>query len=196
MDESGNLRLPSRADYYEDPSGGPLSIAELACEDSEDFQPTIYYLEDMDKVIGKNESDYAKITLSSFLTALDGVKRLADGIIIIATTNNKDSLESSIIGRPGRFERIYEFNKPGPLEIEKYLSLKNIVIGNKTITQEYVKQLERKNYSMAFVEEFVLSCTTQSDSNKISKAVADSVLADISTFNKTEVINEGIGFNT
>ncbi len=184
LNPDGTLSLPQHAEPYE--NGSLLSLGKLASGDDDENPPEIYYLEDMDKVIGKNDADFARITLSNFLTAIDGVSRLANGLILIGTTNHKDRLESAIIGRPGRFDRVYEFAKPTNVEIYKFFERRNFLIKNKEVTAEYSDLMMRKNFSMAFVEDFILSCVTKVDKQIISKSVADSVIKDLGQYNKLE----------
>lgn len=196
IDNSGQLKLPHHYNdnsYYEDDITG-LNIHKIVTGEHEDSPPEIFYLEDMDKVIGRNDEDFSKITLSDFLTAIDGVKRLADGIILIGTTNNKDRLETAILGRPGRFERIYEIDRPGKIQILDFFKHKKFVIENKSTSENYANILFNKKFSMAFVEEFVLSCITDLENHTISKKVAESVLDTLETYNKLELKETSVGF--
>jgi SpoVK/Ycf46/Vps4 family AAA+-type ATPase len=185
LDQDGTLRLPQHAEPYE--NGTILSLSKLASGDDDENPPEIYYLEDMEKVIGKNDNDFGRITLSNFLTAIDGVSRLANGLILIGTTNHKDKLEGAILGRPGRFDRVYEFAKPTNTEIYRFFERRNFLIKNKEVTAEYSDLMMRKNFSMAFVEDFILSCVTKVDKQIISRSVADSIISDLEQFNKLEV---------
>lgn len=190
----GTLNLPLMDDpYYENSA---LNLAKMATGQSDDTPPEIFYLEDMDKVIGKNENDFAKITLSDFLTALDGVSRLANGIIIIGTTNYIDRMENSILGRPGRFDRIYEFPKPTKTEILKFFEWRNFLIKDKKTTDHYSDIMVKKNFSMAFVEDFVLAGVTKTNHHKISTSYADSLIKDLELYNKLEIKTGNIGFAT
>ena len=191
LDQDGTLRLPQHAEPYE--NGSTLSLSRLASGDDDENPPEIYYLEDMEKVIGKNENDFGRITLSNFLTAIDGVSRLANGLILIGTTNHKDRLESAILGRPGRFDRVYEFAKPTNTEIYKFFERRNFLIQNKKVTINYSNLMMEKNFSMAFVEDFILSCVTKVDKQIISTSVADSIIKDLEQYNKLEV-ESNMGF--
>ncbi len=192
LDQDGTLRLPQHAEPY-DESGSVLSLSKLSCGDDEENPPEIYYLEDMEKVIGKNNDDFGRITLSNFLNAIDGVSRLADGLIIIGTTNHKDRLESAILGRPGRFDRVYEFAKPTNVEIYKFFERRNFLIQDKKVTTKYSNLMMEKNFSMAFVEDFILSCVTKTDKKIISTSDADSIIKDLEQYNKLDV-DSNIGF--
>jgi DNA polymerase III delta prime subunit len=192
IDTDGTLRLPQQEVPYENGSSN-LSLSKLASGDDDENPPEIYYLEDMEKVIGKNNDDFGRISLSNFLTAIDGVSRLADGLIIIGTTNYKDRLENAIIGRPGRFDRVYEFAKPTNKEIYKFFERRNFLIQDKKVTINYSKLMMEKNFSMAFVEDFILSCVTKVNKHIISTSIADSVIKDLGQYNQLEA-KSNLGF--
>jgi SpoVK/Ycf46/Vps4 family AAA+-type ATPase len=177
IDNRGVLSLPQefRLDEYRNQES--LDLHELAFESDPDVSPSIYYLEDMDKVLGKNDADHSRITLANFLNAIDGVNKLADGVIIVGTTNNKDALADSILGRPGRFDRVYEFTPPEKKEIIKFFNNKNFLVENVKKTETYASKMYEKNFSMAFVEDFVVSCVSQS--NKKDNIVTDTVAKDV-----------------
>ncbi len=193
LGDDGTLRLPQHAEPY-DESGSLLSLSKLASGDDDENPPEVYYLEDMEKVIGKNDNDFGRITLSNFLTAIDGVSRLADGLILIGTTNHRDSLANAILGRPGRFDRVYEFAKPTNAEIYKFFERRNFLIQNKKVTIDYSNLMMEKNFSMAFVEDFILSCVIKLDKQIVTTSVADSIIKDLEEYNKLDV-ESNIGFN-
>jgi DNA polymerase III delta prime subunit len=193
IESDGTLRLPQHAEPYIE-NGSLLSLGKLASEDDDENPPEIYYLEDMEKVIGKNDDDFGRVTLSNFLTAIDGVTRLANGLILIGTTNHKDRLQNAILGRPGRFDRVYEFAKPTKREIYKFFERRKFLIQDEKITDEYSVLMVKKNFSMAFVEDFLLSCTMKTDKHTISISDADLIINDLEQYNKLEV-EANIGFN-
>jgi AAA+ superfamily predicted ATPase len=192
INNDGTLNLPSYADLYD--NNTTLDLYKLAIGNDQDCPPEVYYLEDMDKVIGKNDADFGRITLSNFLTTLDGVSRLADGVIIIGTTNYKDNLESSILGRPGRFERVFEFPKPGPNEIMEFFKRKKFLIDTTKNTQRIANIMVEKKFSMAFVEDFVLTGIIQIEKHSITLQQAEDIIQDLEHYNKLEAQTEGIGF--
>lgn len=65
---------------------------------------SIIVFEDIDRLFEKND----KITMSGLLNSIDGIFE-SDGRILIMTTNNKDSLDSSLI-RDGRCDKHYLFD--------------------------------------------------------------------------------------
>ncbi len=192
IDSDGTLRLPQfEIPYLEN---DVFNLAKMAAGEDEDNPPQIFYLEDMDKIIGKNDADFGKITLSNFLTAIDGVSRLANGLIIIGTSNYIDKLENSILGRPGRFDRIYEFKKPAAEEILRFFERRKFLIKNKETTNDYANSMVKKNFSMAFVEDFVLTSVTKTSKHTISILDANSLIKDLEHYNKLEDKAGSIGF--
>ncbi|KYK22727.1 hypothetical protein AYK24_00435 [Thermoplasmatales archaeon SG8-52-4] len=196
IEKDGTIKMPH--EYYDQPFADDRSfdIEKFAIGHETDNPVSIYYLEDMDKVIGRNDDDYAKITLSDFLTAIDGVSRLANGLIIIGTTNNTDQLSSAILGRPGRFDRIYEFKKPDISGILGFFKRRQFEIKNEKTTEEYVPKLVKKGFSMAFVEDFVMSSITHYERQTISIKEADYIVVELEKYNKFNVQTESMGFNT
>jgi SpoVK/Ycf46/Vps4 family AAA+-type ATPase len=192
IDHDGTLKLPQyELPYNEDTV---FDLAKMTTGEDEDNQPQIFYLEDMDKIIGKNDADFGRITLSNFLTAIDGVTRLANGLIIIGTSNYIDRLENSILGRPGRFDRVYEFKKPTSKEILTFFERRKFLIKDRKTTDDYANSLVKKKFSMAFVEDFVLTSVTKSGKHTISVSDADSLIEDLKHFNKLESNADNIGF--
>jgi SpoVK/Ycf46/Vps4 family AAA+-type ATPase len=192
IDHDGVLKLPQHGVPYSEDS--MFNLAKMVTGEDEENPPQIFYLEDMDKIIGKNENDFSRITLSNFLTAIDGVSRLADGLIIIGTSNYIDRLANSILGRPGRFDRIYEFQRPAAKEILKFFERRKFLIKDKKTTNNYAKFMVNKNFSMAFVEDFVLTSVTKSNKFTISISDADSLIEDLEHYNKLEAKEGNMGF--
>src|SRR5262249_50595212 len=79
--------------------------------------PCLLILEDLDALI--------KPTNRSFLlNELDGFAENT-GLCVLATTNFPERLDASILDRPSRFDRKYQFDLPGELERFAYLKLWN-----------------------------------------------------------------------
>jgi SpoVK/Ycf46/Vps4 family AAA+-type ATPase len=66
--------------------------------------PCIVVLEDLDSLIDKSNRSF-------FLNELDGFAENT-GVVILATTNHPDQIDSAIIDRPSRFDRKYFFELP------------------------------------------------------------------------------------
>jgi len=133
--------------------------------------PTLYYLEDLDKAVGKNTADFGKVPLSSLLQFLDGVNQLSD-VLIVATTNYIDELAEALISRPGRFDTIYKIDKPDNYQVKNMFDYYNINIENEELI---VNQLQGS--SMAFVEEFIKVAKTVYRRNKLTEKEAFEILS-------------------
>jgi SpoVK/Ycf46/Vps4 family AAA+-type ATPase len=84
----------------------------------------IILLEDIDRIFAtkvvEKDSSMAAVSFSTFLNCLDGVSN-ADGLIVIATANNPKNLDSAILERPGRFDRVVNFPNPNAELRKEYL---------------------------------------------------------------------------
>lgn len=72
--------------------------------------PAIVLLEDLDNVFHgrENVAQGSLVTFDCLLNCLDGVEKV-DGILIFVTTNHPEKLDSALIGRRGRIDRVVEF---------------------------------------------------------------------------------------
>ena len=75
--------------------------------------PSIVVLEDLDSMIHNHNRSF-------FLNELDGF-RVNTGVVVLATTNHPDKLDSAILNRPSRFDRKYHFELPGKTERLAYI---------------------------------------------------------------------------
>jgi len=89
------------------------TIAE-AFEYAQEQAPGLLFIEDLSDLIGQ------QVRLSAFLNLLDGVRTI-NGLFVIATTNDINSLTSSITDRPSRFDQKFEIPAPSKEMIKEYL---------------------------------------------------------------------------
>jgi hypothetical protein len=153
----------------------------------------VIIMEDLEKKIGLNDKDHSILTLSNFLNELDGAAKNLDGVIFIGTTNDQVELADSIIGRPGRFDRVWVFKSPTPTLILEFFKNRNFTISGGSLDQEYANQLSKFKASMAFVEDFVVTCKLQEISNNVSEKTAAMVLSKIREHKKLKKeLSEGV----
>ena len=76
--------------------------------------PCIVVLEDLDSMIDNKNRAF-------FLNELDGFQSNT-GVVVLATTNHPEKLDSSILDRPSRFDRKYYFHLPGETERQAYVA--------------------------------------------------------------------------
>jgi hypothetical protein len=106
--------------------------------------PSILCFEDVDSLFQDQHG------LSHFLNRIDGLHPL-EGVLILATTNHPEQLDSALTERPSRFDRIFTFGNPGPEQRRDYL--------RQGFGPAYDEQLvdETDGFSMAQVKEVYLS---------------------------------------
>jgi hypothetical protein len=75
--------------------------------------PSVIVLEDIDRYFSqKTEKDQgAKVSLQHLLNCLDGATTRG-GVIVVATANDPQVLDTAILRRPGRFDRVVGFPNP------------------------------------------------------------------------------------
>jgi AAA+ superfamily predicted ATPase len=76
--------------------------------------PCVVVFEDLDSMIDDNNRSF-------FLNELDGFQSNT-GVVVLATTNHPDKLDSSILDRPSRFDRKYYFHLPTEPERLAYIN--------------------------------------------------------------------------
>jgi len=98
--------------------------------------PAIIVLEDLDRCfpVNKESESGCRISLQQLLNHLDGVGN-QDGIIVVATANNPCILDSAILRRPGRFDRVIGFQNPSAELRERYLCQMNAALRSEELSE-------------------------------------------------------------
>ncbi|KYC35937.1 ATPase [Scytonema hofmannii PCC 7110] len=114
--------------------------------------PCILVLEDLDSLVEAENRSF-------FLNELDGFAANT-GIVILATTNYPDRIDSAILERPSRFDRKYYFELPALTERTAYLSLwndkfKEAMRLSETVITQIAEMTD--GFSFAYLKELVLS---------------------------------------
>jgi hypothetical protein len=78
--------------------------------------PSLVIFEDLDRLFGRsvdppNPHNRTRITFQHLLGCLDGLGS-QDGVIVVATANDPTALDTAILRRPGRFDRVVVFPRP------------------------------------------------------------------------------------
>lgn len=76
--------------------------------------PVILVLEDLDALVTDANRSY-------FLNELDGFGE-NDGLVVLASTNHPEQLDTALLDRPSRFDRKYQFGLPALRERQTYLA--------------------------------------------------------------------------
>jgi len=73
--------------------------------------PSLFLLEDIDRIFSKHEKQISTVTKDCLFNCLDGVEEL-DGVLVLATANYPEDLDSAFLNRPSRFDTIIELSVP------------------------------------------------------------------------------------
>jgi AAA+ superfamily predicted ATPase len=114
--------------------------------------PCILILEDIDSLVDDENRSF-------FLNELDGFAA-NEGIVILATTNHPERIDSAILNRPSRFDRKYHFELPALTERIAYISLwNNKIQPTMCLSDAVVTQISEMTdgFSFAYLKELFLS---------------------------------------
>ena len=131
------------------------NIAELF-ERARAIKPCIVVLEDLDSMIDDKNRAF-------LLNELDGFKSNT-GVVVLATTNHPEKLDSAILDRPSRFDRKYYFELPAEAERLAYIGKWNEELQpelrvSKCAAVEVVRKTQ--NFSFAYLKELFVSSMVQ-----------------------------------
>ena len=118
--------------------------------------PSVVVLEDLDSMIDNNNRSF-------FLNELDGFQSNT-GVIVIATTNHPQKLDSSILDRPSRFDRKYYFQLPAESERLAYVARWNEELQPELRVSESGAQRvvgETEGFSFAYMKELFVAATVE-----------------------------------
>ena len=116
------------------------------------LRPCVLVLEDLDSLVNDENRSF-------FLNQLDGFEQ-NHGMIVLATTNHAERIDSAIIDRPSRFDRKYHFNRPALEERSQYLAdWQQRLSGECGWTAEQVDPIAAitEAFSFAYLKELVVS---------------------------------------
>lgn len=119
-------------------------------------QPTIVVLEDLDSMINN-------ATRAFFLNELDGF-RVNTGVVVLATTNHPEKLDTAILDRPSRFDRKYTFDLPGEAERLAYVEKWNRELQPELRLSNHVAPAivnETDGFSFAYLKELFVASLAQ-----------------------------------
>ncbi len=116
------------------------------------LRPCVLVLEDLDSLVTDENRSF-------FLNQLDGFEQ-NHGLIVLATTNHPDRIDSAIIDRPSRFDRKYHFNLPSLEERKDYLASWQNRLSSESgwLSSEVLAIAEATDgFSFAYLKELVIS---------------------------------------
>lgn len=121
--------------------------------------PSVFFLEDIDRIFDPDTGPKTRVTMDHLLNCLDGIK-VNDGLVVVATANNPKVLDSAILSRPGRFDKVVQIDVPDHKLRERYLG--HLFRKLPSITAKDVTYMadETEGVSMAFLKEvFVVTAS-------------------------------------
>ena len=141
--------------------------------------PCVIVLEDLDSMIDNNNRAF-------FLNELDGFHSNT-GMVVLATTNHPEKLDSSILDRPSRFDRKYYFQLPADAERRAYIARWNCELQREMrITEKGASRLvsDTQDFSFAYLKELLVSSMVQWVSSGGSRSMDEVILAQTDLLRK------------
>lgn len=169
-------------------------------EMAQDLSPSIVLIEDVDLIAQEREEfGYSRgSALLTLLSVLDGVEE-CDGVITIATTNCKETLDKAISKRPSRFDRIIYFPRPALKQRAELILLLCRKVPLDVNMQEYLAR-KTENFTPAQIQEVIYSLAIDYCNNNtgdkpecliLTRQEVDIAIGKINRDNK----QQGIGFS-
>jgi len=147
--------------------------------------PCVLVLEDLDSMIDEDNRTF-------FLNELDGF-HANTGVVVLATTNDPEKLDSSILDRPSRFDRKYYFQLPADAERSAYIAKWNCELEHEMrVTEAGAARVvcETHDFSFAYLKELLVASMVQWVSSGGSGSMDEVILAQVdllrSQMNSTE----------
>lgn len=134
--------------------------------------PSIVVLEDLDSMIDNKNRSF-------FLNELDGFQSNT-GVIVLATTNHPQKLDTSILDRPSRFDRKYYFQLPAEEERLAYIATWNEDLQPELRVSDAVAQkvvTETEGFSFAYLKELFVAAMVQWMSSGGSGSMDEVIIA-------------------
>jgi len=125
-----------------------------------ELRPCILIFEDLDSLINQENRSF-------FLNQLDGFER-NHGLMVIATTNHPENIDSAILDRPSRFDRKYNFPLPELEQRVRFLEIwKDKLQGSGAVGGSWdnssimVVAQQTEGFSFAYMKELMVSSLLQ-----------------------------------
>lgn len=134
--------------------------------------PCLVVLEDLDAMIDNENRAF-------FLNELDGFESNT-GVVVLATTNHPEKLDTAILERPSRFDRKYYFNLPTAIERRRYVENWNEQLQPELrVSKVAATKLvcETEGFSFAYLKELFVASLCQWMVVQGSESMDNTVLA-------------------
>jgi len=97
--------------------------------------PTVLAFEDIDFMSGNRDNYTASNQLGDLLTNLDGMRKFGDPLVVIASTNKIEMLDTALSSRPCRFDRRIEIGLPDAINLKAmYMKHLGVDVGDEIIS--------------------------------------------------------------
>lgn len=142
--------------------------------------PSVFFLEDIDRIFDPDTGPKTRVTMDHLLNCLDGI-RVNDGLVVVATANNPKTLDSAILSRPGRFDKVVQIDVPDHKLRLRYLTHLFRKLPEVTAKDLSYMADETENVSMAFLKEVFVVTASRAimNSETVSRKHIDSALDEI-----------------
>jgi len=143
-----SLYVQSLSHHYQTPE----QLWQQVFDRARGLRPCVLVLEDLDSLVTEENRSF-------FLNQLDGFEQ-NHGLIVLATTNHPERIDSAIIDRPSRFDRKYHFNLPTLAERRNYLSSWQHRLADDTgWTEDEIDDIASvtEDFSFAYLKELIIS---------------------------------------
>ena len=141
--------------------------------------PCVLVLEDLDSMVDEDNRAF-------FLNELDGFHPNT-GVVVLATTNHPEKLDSSILDRPSRFDRKYYFHLPADVERRAYIARWNCELQPEMrITDDSAERVvcETQDFSFAYLKELFVTSMVQWISSDRSGSMDEVILGQAELLRK------------
>lgn len=116
----------------------------MVFRDAAQQAPSILLLEDLDSL-----SSESQVSRAHLLAQLDGLET-RDGLLVVGTTNHPEAIDTALLHRPSRFDRIWKFPLP-----DVPMRLRYLKWAFPTLHDEFIAMVaeQTNNWSYAFLNE-------------------------------------------
>ena len=97
--------------YLKSSHGSTSAFEEMVDAIAGEERPVLVIIEDIDRIL-----ESQGLTAEYFLNVLDGLLAPTAPVLWIATSNDPTGIEENLLDRPGRFDRVFVFNRPEAAE--------------------------------------------------------------------------------
>jgi hypothetical protein len=151
-------------------------------EDAVKDCPAMILLEDIDRAFPRVGDSKSNLSLQQLLNCLDGIGT-GPGVVVVGTANDPTLLDSAILRRPGRFDRVVYFANPDKELRFKYLLRFNAKVDAKALQ---LAVIESEGFSFAQLRESAI-LAAHSALRRKEDVTADDFLRGVRALRKSNV---------